>query len=589
MGPKPIIAGHPPPPSIAEAGSQHVAGVNSPGIRHIFSSRADAAAAIAQLPEALCGTQVLAVEDGALVLRSRDATDDALFDGSHPWGVTQRLDGGARMGALRKALQAGGLLRLVAVSGTDSIAASLPPPLAALRPGRGTRLSFVAAGTNSRPDPTITLAGVTRTIRDVDGTRLRPGDLKAGRSYDLRIESATEARVVTPGISLKVASGLEETGDVGVPTTGCGSQRHGPALFTPDLWMLEMSRGLPGCPPPLALYPQQWSAGTAWPGQVRVAQPDAHTPLRTPWQEDGDVIHPCAVEFYHGFRGFRYLLGITGYPERREKLENPILYGSNDLRSWLLLPGMPQPLGTTPVLPQGQNGHTSDIWLAHDPRTGNLIVGWRVTVRLDGSGSAPGRIRNSLWFRESRDGFHWSPAAQMLEAPADEDALLSPSLLFDPATCTWHLYSVHKPLVSHRTAPSLLGPWSAPEMRATPPGCRPHHLEVRWVGDRLAFLIHSMAEANLFFGTLDNWREWSFNEAPVLIDQTRGCYKASFLPEMQDGKLSFTLLWTTGAGSKQAAPGPTYQLLIARSNAVPVAGATGAGEALGRSGGTRAR
>lgn len=546
---------------------------NSPGVSHIFSSRAAAQAGIAQLGDEASASHILAIEDDAIVIRASNATADPLFKGERPWGIEQRLDGGRRPGAMRKTLQASGVLRLVDVTGADRITASLPPVLAQLRIGAGTRLSFVAAATSTVPDPTITIAGVTRTIRDIDGTALRPGDLKAGRSYDLRVESPAEVRIVTPGLALKAAARLEAGAEVVaartlLPTTGGGMHRTGPARFTPEFWALEMSRGLAGCPPPLALYPQTWSPGTAWLGKVGVEQPAAHTPLDTPWEKDGNVIHPCVVEFYHGFRGFRYLLGITGYPGRLEAYENPILYGSNDLRTWVLLPDMPQPLARTPALRPGENGHTSDIWLSHDPRTGNLIVGWRVTLRLDGPGSTPERIVNSLWFRESRDGYHWSPAQPMLEARGDEDGLLSPSLLFDPATCTWHLYSVHKPVLRHRTARSLTGPWSAAETITTPAGCRPHHLDVRWVGDRLVFLIYSMAEANLFFGTIADWRTWSFDETPVIADPTRGCYKASFLPEVEGDRLSFLVFWTTGAGRREAAPGPDYQLLIARSNAV---------------------
>ena len=542
-------------------------------IRRIFPGRDAAQAAILRSGGDLDEQRILTIEHGVWNLRSRNAPDDPLFPaplfpGAAPWGIEARLDASHPV-APRQAAQPAGIITLVDVKGDDAIAAKLPPAMAGLRISRGHRLALIAAGTNARPDPTLTIGRVTRVIRDVDGSALRAGDLKQGQLYDLWVQSRSQVRILGSGLSLKGAAAVDHTdpaqaGRLRLPTTGGGSQRSGPALFTPALWALEASRGAPGCPPPLALYRQDWSPGTAWLGQVRVDEPP-HAPLATPWQDDGDVIHPCVIEFYHAFRGYRYLLGITGYPDRREVFENPLLYGSNDLETWDLLADMPQPLGKTPPLDPGANGHTSDIWLGHDPRTGNLIVGWRLTVRLDGGDSTPDRIVNSLWFRESRDGYYWSPAQKMIEATSDQDSLMSPSVLFDPETCTWHMYSVRKPQLCHRIAKSLSGPWGEPDLVTVPPACRPHHLDVRWVGDTLVFMIHSMARTNLFLGTIANWNEWSFNRTPVIVDPTRGCYKASFLPEMVDGVLSLIIFWTTGAGPRAPSPGPYYQLLIARS------------------------
>ena len=64
-------------------------------------------------------------------------------------------------------------------------------------------------------------------------------------------------------------------------------------------------------------------------------------------------------------------------------------------------------------------------------------------------------------------------------------------------------------------------------------------------------------------------------------------YRALRRPEVAQAECLARVLRAV-AGSKQAAPGPTYQLLIARSNAVPVDGAAAAGERPGRLDGTRA-
>ncbi|UXU73760.1 MULTISPECIES: hypothetical protein [unclassified Paracoccus (in: a-proteobacteria)] len=359
------------------------------------------------------------------------------------------------------------------------------------------------------------------------------------------------------------------------PFAGAGHLRRGPLRWRdPEVNELILSCGLPGCPPPLTAYPQAVPLGGDWLGAHRVLQPDRHVPLPTPWEgQDGNVIHPTVLEFYHGFRGYRYILGITGYPDRRERHENPLLYGSNDLAQFTLLSGMPQPLAQVGALPEPQNGHNSDIFLSHDPRSATLIAAWRQTIRLDGSDSAPSRVQNSLWFRQSRDGYDWSPPCRMIEASADHDSLMSPSLTFDPVRCEWHLWSVCKPDFRHRVAPRLTGPWSAPDRIPRPAGFIPHHLEVRYAGDQLLGLIHSMQRTNLFWCRIDSPTQWRFSPQPVIDDPRHGCYKASFLPVIADDSLAFDLIWTTGAGAvpdvAAGTPGPHYRMFVARSTACP--------------------
>ncbi|QFG38295.1 hypothetical protein BDE18_0418 [Paracoccus pantotrophus] len=63
-------------------------------------------------------------------------------------------------------------------------------------------ITFIAPGTNTQPNPTITLDGVTRTLYDVDGSVLPAGTIRQGKKYIVSINSLSAGRLVTgPGFS----------------------------------------------------------------------------------------------------------------------------------------------------------------------------------------------------------------------------------------------------------------------------------------------------------------------------------------------------------------------------------------------------
>ena len=325
----------------------------------------------------------------------------------------------------------------------------------------------------------------------------------------------------------------------------------------------------PSAPPPLNSLPQNYSLGVQWINSLTVDEP-APTPINTAYRDNDGVVHPYLCEFYNGFRGYRYILGITGYYNTNENEENPFVFGSNDLVSFELLDGFQQPLVYRPDVP---SGHNSDIFFTYDPRTGELICCWRQSIR--NSGPDGQTTMDSLWCRKTLDGYVWGePENVFPETPRSDDIILSPSILFDPVTFTWHMYEVKTRYIQHRTSQSLHGPWTEPTRIAVPSGVTPWHLDVRWCGDKQVMLIHDNGNGtgpdNLYFGVSEgDFLTWHIGTTPVVQNVTLGMYKATFVPVFNEaGQMAMDIIWTGDAGP--GVPDMKWRLLVNRTNFVDV-------------------
>ena len=159
-------------------------------------------------------------------------------------------------------------------------------------------------------------------------------------------------------------------------------------------------------PPPLHYFKQNYTIDSDWINNINKFGHSNSTRLTiaTPYRTDDGVVHPHILEFYNGFRGYRYIICITPYYLTNEAYENPCIYGSNDLINLTLLDGFTQPLDNRPQ-PQYSTGHNSDNTLAYDPKTGELICIWRQSLRnSDGAGTRT----DALWMRKTKDGYTWT-------------------------------------------------------------------------------------------------------------------------------------------------------------------------------------
>lgn len=289
-------------------------------------------------------------------------------------------------------------------------------------------------------------------------------------------------------------------------------------------------------PVPLNLMPGVYTVPNSFVNSFSLTLPTERLSIDTPYYKDDKVVHPYLIEFYNTFLGYRYLFTINPYTV--EPHENPVVYGSNDLKKFDMLEGFQQPLDTPPP-----GGFSSDTGLTYDPTTGELICFWRITRRPD-----DGLVWTSYWHSKTKDGRNWTPKHKFFDDVENEvDGLTSPAFLFDPKRDIWHMWNVSiAGKVSHRTAPTLDGPWTAradlPSVGAT----IPWHIEVKWVGDKMVMLINKRdPDSNFFFAISEDGENWQFGETPLFATPQEALYKATFVPVIDDTGIYLDILWTT--------------------------------------------
>lgn len=323
----------------------------------------------------------------------------------------------------------------------------------------------------------------------------------------------------------------------------------------------------PRVSPPLDLYRQSGvPSGAGWLGNVNAPLPSTAATMLTTYTPPENVIHPCMVELPQPLLGFKYISAITAYPSG-PALEDPFVYGSNDRVSWTFLGTTPQPLDVKAAVAGAYN---SDTFITHDPVTGELVVGYRAVVPVQ---DQPEDV--IVYIRRTKDGNNWTARQEILRTKVDTEILLAPTVIYDPVGGLWHMWAINRPVMQHWTAPSLEGPWVKDAASVSLAGfATPQHHEVKWVGNRLACLLYSRGDGNLFFGVFadGSWTNITWSRVGVLSPRPTSIYKASFIPVWNEagGTIAFDIWWTSGAAGPAGGvdTGLGRRLQYARTNAV---------------------
>lgn len=518
----------------------------------IYSSRADAVTLLTSNPPPDVLHRIFSLEGSRLVIRSRaEPNNDPLFTSAPFWGIEYAtpLVGTARFPLIQGDPYTYSVLR-VDVGGAP-----------------GTQVDWQVSDTG---EGTQGWSVVSSALT------LRVPDSLLGKFLRFRSRSPwTNMGWAISNVIGPITEGAQSSPlDLGASVNGFGgSRRHVPVL-PPRLNALDTLRGGMGAGPPLDLYRDaDGVSGASWMGQVTAPLPTAACNLLTTYSPPGNVIHPCVVEFFNEFCGYRYVCAITAYPTG-PSLEDPFVYGSNDRVNWTFLGGAPQPLA---VKPSVAGAYNSDTFLTHDPRTGELVVGYRLYVPRDGSSSAETNSDVVLYVRTSRNGYVWSAPREILRVEADEEIMLAPTMIFDPETLTWHMWVIDRPVMHHWTATSLYGPWTKDSVEiALGSFNTPHHHEIKWVGDRLVCLLYARGDGQLFFGAFPegSWNQITWNSSGVLNPRPTSLYKASFVPvyDAQANTVAFDIWWTEGAAGPAGGVnmGHGRKLQHSRTNAFPL-------------------
>ena len=200
--------------------------------------------------------------------------------------------------------------------------------------------------------------------------------------------------------------------------------------------------------------------------------------VTTPTYEgSGNTVHVDIVDFWtaHGirqWRGFRFWMAHTPFPDSRSVYENPSIIASNDGLTWVTPAGLTNPLYPTPA-----TKWNSDTDLSYDPTTDQLVCVFRTYE--DGAHQHV-RMRSS-------DGVTWTAARRLIGWSAPKENL-SPALV-RAEDGTWMMFGIDVSRTLRRwTAPTIDGPWSAP-VTCTGFPVTSWHLDVIRVGDRLLALV----------------------------------------------------------------------------------------------------
>ena len=306
-------------------------------------------------------------------------------------------------------------------------------------------------------------------------------------------------------------------------------------------------------PVPMHLFKQNFTLSKDWINNIdQFGKANAtRLTVATPYRSDDGVVHPHILEFYNGFRGYRYIIAITPYYLTNDAYENPCLYGSNDLIQLDLLTGFEQPLDPRP--PQvdgGVSAYNSDNVLVYDPRTGELILIWRQTLPI------PNDIRNrysALWMRKTKDGVNWTTKERIFLDSKNPESNIggagSPAILYDVKSGYWYLY-VNR-LDSSSTALRLFksknlneDSWQYVGVVNTTGITGAWHHEVKIIGDKVCILVLQYAASkNLYFGISDDFINFTYTGA---LMKDVDVYKSSFTPIFDNNnQISFKILFST--------------------------------------------
>lgn len=300
-------------------------------------------------------------------------------------------------------------------------------------------------------------------------------------------------------------------------------------------------------PVPLHSFEQNFSISDTWLDQAKITDWGNYHPIKTPYGDDRGVVHPQILEFPNGFMGYRYLVTITGYTNGSLAEENPFLLGSNDLQSFELLTG----LIDEPDSYTWEHGtvYNSDCFTFYDIKTGELCVVFR-TYWADTDGIAPNESYEKLFIRRTKDGKTWSGR----EVLNDKFPLVAPAIIYDAKTETYHLYGVDNG-IRHYTSKTAKNDWVFVGVITAPADKAPWHVDIKWVGDKQVIVVHdriwSPASKNrgFFLGIASDFHNFSW-ASDFWNTDTRGVYKATFLPQFNDqNQLRLMCLWTSDSSN----------------------------------------
>jgi hypothetical protein len=276
----------------------------------------------------------------------------------------------------------------------------------------------------------------------------------------------------------------------------------------------------------------------------------AAAPLTVPAYTGDEAVHPSVYYDAAGWNGYRYWMAMTPYEGSDNTLENPSIVVSQDGDTWIVPPGL-----TNPIEPwNGVTGvYNSDPDLVMVGNT--LYMFWRTVF---------GATNETIYYRTSTDGITWTPKVAALNSDSTQRRLVSPAVLYDEVTGVWTMFVVDTfpaPNTLLRfTGPGPAGPWTQATCTASIPGRDLWHLDVvRWSGELHMLVSDATLGSNgssgqLYFGvSLDDGLTWAFSTSPILPVLAGAwdnfLYRSAMVPAIINGAMGYDVWYGSGVSA----------------------------------------
>ena len=281
------------------------------------------------------------------------------------------------------------------------------------------------------------------------------------------------------------------------------------------------------------------------------------------------VVHPYICEFNQTVRGYKYIVLLTPFHNTSDFYENPCVYGSNDLQKMELLTGFEQPLAK--AFMNTQYDYNSDNFAVYDHMTGEFCVIYRHAIKQNNVDQAFLKIRKTV------DFINWTEFETFKDESGNDLVCgLSPSVVYNPNLNKWMMHSINfyngTWNLVYQTSDDLINGWSASVGTTKSEDFKFWHQETRYCGGHFITIINDLdsdtaamdGKGGLHLGISLDGINFEYSEQ-ILETPYHNPYKASISPVLENGELSFNIMWTDNGNVQDG-----WRLYSVKTNSIEV-------------------
>lgn len=263
------------------------------------------------------------------------------------------------------------------------------------------------------------------------------------------------------------------------------------------------------------------------------------------------ALHPSILSIPQGWNGYKYWMAITPLPYKSDMsgdstYENPTIYASNDLVSWIVPGGV-----TNPVIAKPAIGYNADPVLTLDLDGSTIWLTYKVELS-----------QTHFVTVSSVDGFKTisDPIILLSFNPVSDERGISPTILADKENnqyVMWYVnMNVSPATLVRRTCSTMTGTWSGGEVCniTMPTGRYLWHIDIKKLGEVYYILIQDSSTnggaigSRFLFGTSSDGITWIVANqtlmTPIYNTPVSEIYKGTILPTITDKGIAFHLWYS---------------------------------------------